>query len=127
MTIVAKFAAEHMSASPEFTEYVLELLEPLGAIESRRLFGGVGISSDAVQFAIIMGNTLYFVVDETTREKYVQAQREPFSYMTKKGQVYVKRYYEVPEDLFENHDELIKWAGESIAVAKKTSKKSKRK
>ena len=116
-----------MSASPEFTEYVLELLEPLRAINSGRFFGGVGISHDTVQFAMIMGNTLYFVVDETTRSKYIQAQKEPFSYMTKKGRVYVKRYYEVPEDLFENQEELIKWAEESVSVAKKTSKKLKKK
>jgi len=45
--------------------------------------------------------------------------------MTKKGERFVKRYYEVPPDLFEDQEQLLVWAKESIGTAKATSKKSK--
>jgi DNA transformation protein len=113
-----------MSASEEFIEYVMELLEPVAAIEGSKFFGGYGIKSNATQFAMIMDNSLYFVVDDKTRPKYEKLNKNPFSYMTKKGRRYVRRYFEVPEDLLEDPDTLIDWAKESIAIAKATAKKN---
>lgn len=112
-----------MSASKEFIDYVMELLEPISAIEGNTFFGGYGIKSRSTQFAMIMGNNLYFVVNDKTRPKYEKYDRKPFSYMTKKGKRMVKRYFEVPEDLFEDQDALLEWAKESIAVAEATTKK----
>ncbi|MBI3608155.1 MAG: TfoX/Sxy family protein [Nitrospirae bacterium] len=89
-----------MTASIEYTEYVLELLEPIGPVRTGRFFGGVGISNGSVQFAMIMGNSLYFAVDEDTRKKYEQAGMQPFSYMTKKGRVQVRKYFELRFPLF---------------------------
>jgi len=57
-----------LSASAEYTEYVLELLEPTGPVRISRFFGGVGISHGLVQFAMIMGNSLYFVGNDNTRK-----------------------------------------------------------
>jgi DNA transformation protein and related proteins len=112
-----------MSASKEFIEYIMELLEPIAAIEGSKFFGGYGIKSDSIQFAMIMGNSLYFVVNDKTRPKYAKLNKQPFSYTTKNGKRLVKRYFEVPEDLLEEQDALLEWARESIAVAKATSNK----
>lgn len=49
-----------MTANTEYTEYVLELLEPIGPIRAGRFFGGVGIFHGSVQFAMLMGNSLYY-------------------------------------------------------------------
>ena len=111
-----------MTASAEYTEYVLELLEPIGPVRTGRFFGGVGISRNSVQFAMIMGNSLYFAVDENTRGKYEQAGMQPFSYMTKKGRVQVRKYFELPEDVLTDPEELRLWANESMRVASKTKK-----
>jgi DNA transformation protein len=103
----------------EFGEYVLDLLSPLGDIELRRFFGGKALVADATQFAMIMGSTLYFVVDDTTRPDYEEAGSEPFSYATMKGRVKVRRYYEVPEEILDNGSELLAWAEEALTVAAK--------
>ncbi len=108
-----------MSASPEFIEYVRELLIPLGELKDGKFFGGFAFKSGTKQFAMIMGNTLYFCVNDQTRPKYEALGMEPFSYSTKKGRVNVKKYYSVPEDLFENNDKLIEWANEAIESAYK--------
>lgn len=106
----------------EYADYILELLEPIGWLHTSRFFGGTGISRDTVQFAMIMKNTLYFVVDDTTRPAYAQAGMQPFSYSTKKGQIQVKRYFEVPDDVLTDAEQLRQWAKEAIRVASKTSK-----
>ena len=109
-----------MTPSAEYTEYVLEHLKPIGTVRTGRFFGGIGISRDLVQFAMIMGNSLYFVVDEAARKKYEQAGMQSFSYMTKKGRVQVRKYFEVPEDVLTDPEQLRLWANESICIANKT-------
>jgi len=106
-----------MSASPEFIEYIRELFVPLGNLNDGSFFGGFAFKSGSRQFAMIMGNTLYFCVSDKTRPKYEAAGMEPFSYATKKGRVNVRKYFSAPEDLFENQEKLIEWANEAIESA----------
>ncbi|MBL1277596.1 MAG: TfoX/Sxy family protein [Ectothiorhodospiraceae bacterium] len=106
-----------MSASPEFIEFVRELLLPLGELKDGKFFGGFAFKSGTKQFAMIMGNTLYFCVNAHTREKYEALGMEPFSYSTKKGKVNVKKYYSVPDDFFEDNEQLVAWANEAIESA----------
>lgn len=116
-----------MSASAEYTEYVLELLEPLGRVRSSRFFGGVGLSIGNTQFAMIMGNSLYFVVDDSTRAKYEKAGMTAFSYLTKKGRVQVRRYFELPEEILTDAQALKQWAEEAIKLASTTGKSKPKK
>ena len=74
-----------MAASSEFIEFVMELLQPIPALGGKRLFGGYGVKSNHSQFAMIMNNTLYFVVSDQTRPKYEAQGKKPFSYGTKTG------------------------------------------
>ena len=114
-----------MTANAEYAEYVLELLGFVGPVWTGRFFGGVGISDGSAQFAMIMGNSLYFTVDEDTREKYEQAGMQPFSYMTKKGRVQVRKYFELPEDVLTDPEQLRLWANEAMSVAGKAKKPNK--
>lgn len=116
---------EILTASAEYTEYVLELLAPIGPVRAGRFFGGVGISNGSGQFAMIMGNSLYFAVDEDTRTKYEQEGMQAFSYLTKKGRVQVRKYFELPEDVLTDPEQLRLWASEAMHVAGKTKKASK--
>jgi DNA transformation protein and related proteins len=106
--------------STEYVEYVLELLMPVGPVQTGRFFGGVGVSNGFVQFAMMMGNCLYFVVDETTRKKYERAGMQPFSYMTRKGRIQVRKYFELPEDILNDPEQLCVWAREAMNIAGKT-------
>lgn len=111
-----------MSPKTEYADYIVELLEPIGWLRTSRFFGGIAISRDTVQFAMVMENTLYFVVDDETRPTYAQAGMQPFSYSTKKGRVQVKRYFEVPDEVLADAEQLRQWAKESIRMAGKTAK-----
>ena len=105
----------------------MELLVPLGRVRTGRFFGGAGLSMGGVQFAMIMGNSLYFVVDDNTRPKYEKAGMAPFSYLTKKGRIQVRRYFELPEEILTDPPALKIWADESMQLAAKTKKTTRKK
>ncbi len=106
-----------MSASPEFVQYVAELLEPMGPLKTGRFFGGVALKRDGVQFAMVMGNSLYFVVNDHTRAKYEEAGMQAFSYLTQRGRVQVRKYFASPPELLDDPDQLRLWAREAVDAA----------
>jgi DNA transformation protein and related proteins len=106
------------AADARYVEYVKDQLTSLRGIASARFFGGVGLSSAGTQFAMVMGSSLYFVVDDATRGKYEEMGSTCFTYGTSKGRVAVKKYYEVPAELIEDSDQLTALARESIRVAR---------
>lgn len=73
----------------------------------------------------MIGDNLYFVVDDTTRRQYENLGAQPFTYTTKKGRVVVNRYFEVPDDVLAEPEILQRWAKEAIEIAYKTRKPSK--
>lgn len=111
-----------MTASAEFAQYVMELLQPIGRLHARRMFGGVGIWQDSLHFAIIMGNRLFFRVDDDSRAKYESGGSEPFSYATEKGRVVVRSYFVVPAELFDDPEALRAWAREAARAARAEAK-----
>lgn len=106
-----------MATNNQLTDHVLDLLAPLGDIAAGRMFGGVGFKHNGAQFAMLMRDTLYFVVDDQTRPKYIAAGSGPFSYQKKDRVQEVKRYYEVPAEILDDPEQLRAWASESIAIA----------
>lgn len=117
------------SVRNQFTDHVVEVLAPLGPIAAKRFFGGIGITHGATLFAMIMGETLYFRVNDDSRPHYVAAGAEPFSYETKTGTREIPGFYAVPDALLDEPDELVDWAKTAIAVAaaKKAKRASKKK
>jgi DNA transformation protein len=114
-----------MSVSDDYLAYVTDQLSCLGRVESKRMFGGVGIYFKDLFFAIIADDILYFKVDDSNRPDYQAAGMEPFRPFEDKSAA--MSYYEVPIDVLENRDRLHDWAQKALTVAraKKTIKKRK--
>ena len=104
-----------------FVDYVKEQLAPLGRLAGKRFFGGTGLVSDGVQFAMVMDDSLYFVVDDASRARYRDEGSACFRYETRKGIVEVHRYYEVPARAIEEADRLVALATEALAIARRTT------
>lgn len=105
------------ASNNDYVEFVMDQLASLRGIARGRFFGGVGLSSAGTQFAMVMGNTLYFVVNDATRSKYEKMGSSSFSYSTSKRRIVVRKYYAVPAELIEDHEQLVALAQESIRVA----------
>lgn len=109
--------------SKDYVDFVEEQLAPIPGLASSRFFGGIGLSADGVLFAMIMDNALYFAVGDVTRPRYESMGSRCLWYSTKKGRVDVKKYYELPAEVFEDPDQLLAFAREAVEVARKARKR----
>jgi len=112
-----------MAVSDSYLAFVLEQLAGVRALVTKRMFGGVGIYSGDVFFAVIDNDTIFFKVDDELATRYRKAGMPPFAPMPDKPPM--KSYYQVPPDVLEDADEMVTWAKESIVRAgTKRAKKS---
>ena len=103
-----------MAVSSEHMEFLSDQLRPLGPVRMKRMFGGMGLYLDEMMFGVVFGETLYFKVDDRNRSDYVDEGMEPFTYDMKNGKTGALSYYEVPERLYDDADELIEWARKAL-------------
>ena len=122
-----------MAVSSEYKAFVLEVLEPLGGIRIRNMFGGAGVYYRDLMFGLIAGETLHFKADDLNKQPYEEEGMAPFLYEAppKDGKPVRKiamSYWELPDRLYDEPDELIDWAKEAIEAATRGKKaKPKRK
>ena len=109
-----------MPQSKEYLQYVLEQLDGLRGVVSRRMFGGAGLYQDDVFFGLLFRDTLYFKVDDTNRADYESRGMARFQPYPDKPYLSFT-YYEVPADVLEDREELTSWARRSIAAALATA------
>jgi len=100
-----------------FVSHCLELLAPLGRTSSRRMFGGHALYIDGLCMALIIQDTLYLKVDDTSRPLAERAGCKPFTYDTKKGERAALGYYTAPEESMESPAEMLPWARRALAAA----------
>ena len=67
-----------MPVSDGFVDFVLEQLDPLGPIVSKRMFGGVGLYAGDLFFALVSRDVLYLKADDDTRGRREAAGARPF-------------------------------------------------
>ena len=105
-----------MSVSNGYRTYILDQLAALPALNTRRMFGGVGLYSGESFFALIDDDVLFFKVDDSNRHDYVSRGMKAF--MPFPGQPSLG-YYQVPPDVIEEAEELARWARRAVEVAMK--------
>ena len=89
------------------------------------MFGGHGIYRDNLMFGIVADEILYFKVDDINREDYIERKLEPFSYQ-KQGRLLTISYYQAPEEVFEDLDEMCIWAEKAYSAALRSAAKKNR-
>jgi len=99
-----------------YRDFVIDQMRSLEGVSCRSMFGGYGLSLGEDFFGIIHDGRLYFKTDETTREKYRSCGMGPFAPGEKQV---LKSYYEVPEEIVEDDEELASWAREASVVKRK--------
>ena len=60
-----------MAVKPQYLAYILEQLEALGNLRTRRMFGAVGLYSGELFFGLIDDDTLFFKSDSTNSAEYI--------------------------------------------------------
>lgn len=106
----------------DFRDFVLEQLRRAtpAAITHRAMFGGVGIYADGLFFALIDDDLLYLKADETTRGDFEARGTGPF--LPYGDPARPMRYWQLPEDVLEETEELGLWVERAVAVARRRSR-----
>lgn len=103
-----------MPVSDDFLSYVIERFGVAATVEARRMFGGAGIYSEGVCFALVADDTLYLKVDDSNRTEFESAGSTAFSPFG----TYSMSYYECPADVLEDDSKLAAWTVRAIAAAR---------
>lgn len=110
-----------MAVSPEFRAYVLEQLDRVTPVTSRAMFGGVGIYSGGLFFALMSDEAVYFKTDDSNRADFERAGMGPFRPFGEASPP--MRYHELPGELLESPDALRPWVEKALAVARSARKR----
>ena len=111
-----------MAVSVSFRTYLLEQMGQIRPVTTRAMFGGLCFFADGRAFALVAEDTLYFKVDEGNRPDFVAAGMGaflPFGDPDKPMQ-----YYQLPEEILEDPEQLAEWMAKAIAVAVRAKTKA---
>jgi len=78
---------------------------------------------ELTQFAMLMGDTLYFKVEDETRPAYEALGGKRFRYTTKRGEVTVRARYSAPAEILADPDRLCEWATQALATARASGRR----
>jgi DNA transformation protein and related proteins len=102
-------------------DFLIDLFADFGPVTIRRMFSGFGISADGINFAMALRGGLYFRADGQTIPRFEAEGSKPFSYQTKAKTVTVGSYWQLPERLYDDPEELTDWARAALAAAQRAA------
>jgi DNA transformation protein len=102
-------------------DFLIDLFAPFGPVTIRRMFSGYGISADGINFALALSGTIFLRADQQSIARFEAEGCKPFQYQTKVKTVIVASYWELPERLLDDPDELAQWARAAHAAAERAA------
>lgn len=114
-----------MSISRGFSEHLIEVLAPLGPIKVRKMFGGAGVYCGDLMFALVADDTLFLKSDDGNRRDFESEGLSPFTYATRNGRKSLMSYWQAPERLLDDGDEMVAWAGKALAAANRSGSQAR--
>ena len=110
-----------MPVTAGFRAYVLEQFGRVLPVTGKSMFGGVGIYTEGLFFALIADDLVYLKVDATNREDFERVGMLPFRPYGE-GAV-TMQYYELPGELLEDTEQLRPWLSKALVVARSKGKR----
>jgi len=98
---------------------IRDVFQRIGPVQIRRMFGGQGIYSDGMMFALEAGGELYLKADEQTRDRFRDLGSRPFSYAGRDGRTATMSYWLMPESALDDPDEAAELARLALTAARR--------
>jgi DNA transformation protein len=102
-------------------DFLIDLFSDFGPVTIRRMFSGFGISADGTNFALALRGGLYLRADAETIPRFEAEGSKPFQYQTRTKTVTVASYWQLPERLYDDPEELTGWARAALAAAERAA------
>jgi DNA transformation protein and related proteins len=106
-------------------EFIQELFSAFGPVSVRRMFGGAGIFADGRMIGLISRDEIYLKADGDTAPAFEAEGMKPFTYGAKRRRV-VMSYWRMPERLFDDPEELARWARAAVGAAERSGRQRKK-
>ncbi len=106
-----------MGVTPGFSEFIHDLFGRLGAIRTKRMFGGAGVYLGEAMFALAVDDTLYMKADDELARAYAAAGSEPFSHATRDGTRTLAGFMRLPDAALDDPEAALAWARRSLVPA----------
>ncbi|MEL7503827.1 MAG: TfoX/Sxy family protein [Cyanobacteria bacterium J06554_6] len=94
------------SESNAFKDDTVAQLNQVAPVTARSMFGGYGLYTEGVMFALIADTTLYFKVDNENQPDYEASCMAPFTYQGK-GKHIRMSYWQLPEKVMTDPEQLL--------------------
>jgi DNA transformation protein and related proteins len=102
-------------------DFLIDLFADFGPVTIRRMFSGFGISADGINFGLALRGGLYLRADDQSIPRFEAEGSKPFQYQTKTKTVTVGSYWQLPERLYDDPEELTVWARAALAAAQRAA------
>jgi DNA transformation protein len=110
--------------SAAYKDQVGDLLGFTPELRIKRMFGGAGVWTGELMFALIIDDELFFKVDDQTRPAFESEGCAPWTY-ERGGQARDMGYNRAPDLIWDDPDEARRWAELAIAAAHRKRKPKK--
>jgi DNA transformation protein len=110
------------SEEQEFVSYVVDMLQTIGPVYAKKMFGGHGIFLEGLMFALIADNELFLKADTESEDEFRERGLQPFTY-NKKGKLIKVSYYQAPEEAMEDSDMMNEWGNKGYSAAVRAAMK----
>jgi DNA transformation protein len=95
-----------------------DLFSEFGPITVKRFFGGEGIYAGEIMIGAVFDDILYFTTDPETRKAFLAEKCKPFTFEKRsKGEMVETHWYAMPDRLYDDPEELARWARIALSVA----------
>lgn len=102
-------------------EFLSELFAGFGPVTIRRMFSGFGISADGINFALVLRGGVYLRADENSIPRFESEGSQCFQYEMRGKLRMIGSYWQLPERLYDDPDEVTEWARVAHAAAIRAS------
>lgn len=116
-----------MALDTGLIDWVVEAMEPVGAVTMRRMMGGATLYCDGTIFAIVHDGDLWFKADAESDALWDAAGHvDRFTVRFKDGRVDSMNYRRAPSEVQDDADAMREWASLGIAAGARAPKKKRR-
>lgn len=104
---------------------IRELFAVFGPVVVRRMFGGAGVFADGMMIALVSDGVIHLKADAQTIAAFEREGQGPFTYATKHGTRSLTSYWRMPDRLYDDADELARWAHDAFGVARRAAARTR--
>ena len=106
-----------MSYSQSFADQLADLMDGVGKVTTRKMFGALGYYRGPTLFACLMdGDVFYFKAKGVLADEMKAMGCKPFIYSGKSGRSVAMPYWTAPQACVDDADEMVRWVKKALAA-----------